>query len=468
MASAADTFESQRHPDARRVHGNRPAHTRRRIFAAAGTAGAALLSACGGPGGADTTTKSAAPANIRLSVWADVQDLTVYTAMIGDFQSAHPTIKVEGEQYIGAGVNYYDKMQTLYAAGEAADVNYFQGWFWQPYVSQGLLLALDPLLSKDKPMQRVVPSHYEAQSKLRGKTYLLTSDTGPMVIFYNKDLFDRAGVPYPKEGWTVDDLVDKARKLTRQDGGQQFWGYQANGGYLRNFPWIRLNGAREWDSIVEPKKSQWDHPNVAKEVQLQLGDLINRFRVAPPRLNAPAEQNHIQFGFAAMKMEGPWFLPQMWGPIARRDGGLQYDVAPMPKGTQQHAIHLQHGHTINAKTKRPDAAWDFVKWVASDPGQRRIAEGGRMCNLAENNEKVWGPIASKQYNFKNLPAFLQTQKTGSINVVGGVSEAQITRDGGLGDAINDVMDGKATAQAALATAHPKIQALLNEYWARNK
>ncbi|HEX2185755.1 MAG TPA: extracellular solute-binding protein, partial [Chloroflexota bacterium] len=340
-----------------------PATRRRRLLALAGVVTTATatgpFAACtpGSTGGAGQGGQPAAgPANLRLSVWADVQDWDVYTAIITDFQQAHPAIKVEGEQYTGPGVSYYDKMQTLFAAGEAADVNYVQGWIWQPYALQGLLLPLDPFLGRDRAMQRVVPPNYEPQSKLRGKTYMLTSDTGPMVIFYNKEHFDRAGVPYPADGWTVDELVDRARKLTRQDGGQQFWGYQVNGGYLRNFPWIRLNGAREWDRIAEPKKSQWDNANVAKELQLQLGDLINRFRVAPPRLNAPPEQNHIQFGFAAMKMEGPWFLPQMWGPKARREGGIQYDVAPMPKGTEQHAVHLQHGHTINVATRRQDAA----------------------------------------------------------------------------------------------------------------
>jgi multiple sugar transport system substrate-binding protein len=442
---------------------------RQQIANGVALAGSGLLSACStrsGGSAAQSGQQSAAPATLRLSVWADVQDWDVYTNIINDFQKERASITVTGEQYTGQGVSYYDKMQTLFAADDAADVNYFQGWFWQPYALQGLLLALDPLLAKERAMQRVVPSNYEAQSKLRGKTYMLTADTGPMVMFYNKELFDRAGVPYPKDGWTLDDFLDKARKLTRQDAGVQYWGYQANGGYLRNFPWIRLNGGREWDSIAEPKRSRWGDPNVATEVQLQLGDLINRFRVAPPRTGVPAEQNHLQFGFAAMKMEGPWFLPQMWGSKARREGGLQYDVVTMPRGKEQHAVHLQHGHIINAKTKYQDAAWAFTQWIASDQGQRRIAEGGRMCNLAENNEKLWGPIASKEYNFKNIQAFLQTQKMGSINVVGGVSEAQITRDGGLGDAINNIMDGKATAKEALAIAHPKIQALLDEYWAR--
>jgi len=441
--------------------------TRRRLVAGSAIGAAGILARCGSSEAGQPRTTGAAPAEIRLSIWADVQDWDVYGAMIDDFQKAHPNIRVNGEQYKGAGVNYYEKMQTLYVGDDAADVNYFQGWYWQPYSMKNLLLPLDSLMGKDKAMQRVVPPNYESMSKFRGKTYMLTADTGPMVIFYNKDLFDKAGVPYPKEGWTLDDMVDKARKLTRQDGQTQFWGYQVNGGYLRNFPWMRLNGAREWDRTVEPKKSQWDSPGVAKELQLQLVDLINRYRVAPAR-TAPAETNQIQYGFAAMKMEGPWFLPQMWGKLAKREGGLQYDVAVMPKGTEQHAVHLQHGHTINAKTKHQDAAWEFVKWVASEQGQRRIAEGGRMCNLAENNEKIWGPIASKDYNFKNIQAFLQTQKFGSINLIGGVSEDDITRaDGaGLGQAINDMLDGKVTAKEALAVVSPKIQSMLDTFWAR--
>jgi multiple sugar transport system substrate-binding protein len=446
------------------------ASTRRRLLTGTGALlTASTLAQCGPADLQGQPAKtSAAPVELRLSVWADVQDWDVYTAMIDDFQKAHPNIRIAGEQYKGAGVNYYEKMQTLFVADEAADVNYFQGWIWQPYSLKGLLLALDPFIGKDRAMQRVVPANYEAQSKFRAKTYMLTSDTGPMVIYYNKELFDRSGVPYPKDGWTLDDMVERTRRLTRQDGGVQYWGYQVNGGYLRNFPWMRLNGGREWDRIAEPRRSQWDSPGVAKELQLQLGDLINRYRVAPPRTGVTAEQNHIQFGFAAMKMEGPWFLPQMWGRNARREGGLQYDVAPMPKGTEQHAVHLQHGHTVNAKTKHQDAAWELLRWVASDQGQRRIAEGGRMCNLPENNEKLWGPIASKEYNFANIQAFLQTQKMGSINLVGGVSEADLTRaDGaGLGQAINDIMDGVVTAREALAVVSPKIQAMLDSYWAQ--
>jgi multiple sugar transport system substrate-binding protein len=358
-------------------------------------------------------------------------------------------------------------MQTLFAGGTAADLNYFQGWLWHPWAIGGLLVPFDQLLAKDKAMQAVVPPNYEAQSKVRGKTYMLTADTGSLPIFYNKELFDRFGVPYPKDTWTLAEFEETARKLARKDGDTQYWGYQPNAGYSRNFPWMRLNGAREWDNIVEPKKSLWDSPGVVQEVQRQLGDMINRLHASPPR-TAPAAQNHIQYGFSAMKVEGPWFLPQMWGPKAVREGGIQYDVVAMPKGTEQYARHNQHGHTLNAASKFPDASWTLLRFIASDKGQRRIAEGGRMCNLPENNEKLWGPFATKTYNFKNVGAFLQMQRIGSVSVTGGVSETQIERDSGLGTALNDIMDGKTGAKEALAVVSPKIQVLLDDYWRQQK
>jgi multiple sugar transport system substrate-binding protein len=441
-----------------------PQPTRRSFLTWAGIAPAvSILTGCRAGAPERQAPDERGPVEIRLSVWGDVPDKDIYWNMADDFHAQQQKARVAPEQYLGQ--SYYEKLQTLLAGGQAPDVMYFQGWIWQPYVLQGVLLALDSYLSRDKSMQRVVPPGYEAQSKFRGKPYMLTADTGPMVIFYNKELFDRAGVPYPKEGWTLDDLVETARRLTFKEGDTQYWGYQVNGGYLRNFPWMRLNGAREWDRIEEPKKAFWDSAGIVKELQLQLVDLINRYRYAPPR-TAQTEQNHIQFGYAAMKMEGPWFLPQMWGPKARREGGINFDVAPMPRGTEQHAVHLQHGHVVNAATRYADAAWTFLQHVASDQGQQRVAEFGRCCNLPETTERIWGPVASRTFNFKNVAAFLHAQRIGSINVTGGVSEAEILRDAELGPALNDMMDGKIGAKDALTAVQPKIQRLLDEYWAR--
>src|SRR5688500_1318952 len=74
--------------------------TRRRILAAGATlTGTGLVAACGGAGGGESppSGKTAGPASIRLSVWSDVQDWDVYTAILNDFKAAQPAITVTGE-----------------------------------------------------------------------------------------------------------------------------------------------------------------------------------------------------------------------------------------------------------------------------------------------------------------------------------------------------------------------------------
>src|SRR3954452_25130705 len=95
-------------------HSSTSAHTaatRRGLLAGSAPAVVGLLARCGSPEPAQPSTASAAPAEIRLSVWADVQDWDVYSAIIDDFQKAHPNVKVAGEQYKGTasapGGNYY-------------------------------------------------------------------------------------------------------------------------------------------------------------------------------------------------------------------------------------------------------------------------------------------------------------------------------------------------------------------------
>ena len=108
----------------------------------------------------------------------------------------------------------------------------------------------------------------------------------------------------------------------------------------------------------------------------------------------------IQNGLVAMKYEGPWFMPQMVGKIAAKKGGVPFDVVSMHRDKEWHAARLVHGHTIAAQSKNPEAAWEFLKHVWSDQGQRRIAEGGRTCNNTAAIQKIWIPIAGKAFGFK--------------------------------------------------------------------
>jgi hypothetical protein len=106
-----------------------------------------------------------------------------------------------------------------------------------------------------------------------------------------------------------------------------------------------------------------------------------------------------------------------------------------------------------------------MKWIAGDQGQKRIAEGGRMCNVPDMNRKFWLPEVKGKYNVANADAFLKAIEGATINLVGEVTENVINRDAGLAAAITSIRDGKATAREAFEQVQPRIQQLLDQYWA---
>jgi multiple sugar transport system substrate-binding protein len=452
----------------------------RRGFVAAGGAGLALLGAACGQGAAPSAApaqpggpKRSATYTVRVQVWGDIQDRDVYENILADFNAAHPDVQIENDHQAAAGPGvpgYYDKFAANLAAGTAADLAYFQGWVWQEYAGKGALQPLDELASRDK-WSTPWPNDeaYDLQTRFRGKRYMSPSNTGTMIMYYVKEYFDKAGIPYPKEGWTYTEFQDLNRRLTRQLDGRQVYAYQWNTGYLRNTPWWRMNNHLEWDRIAEPKKAAWNAGPVIEAYQYQLYDSQYKLQISPTQqmLDADPNYNRLEFGGVAMKVEGPWFLPRMWGPQAKREGGTAYDVQLLPRSKAAKTPHMNliEGQAMTKQSKDKEAAWDVMKWIAGEKGQQRIAEGGRMNNVPEMIRTFWLPSVRQKYNVANAEAFLKAVDGASINLVAEVTENVINRDAGLAQALTDVRDGKVTPKDALDTTQPKIQQVLDTYWA---
>lgn len=415
----------------------------------------------------------APPVTVKVQVWDDIQDKDVYDAIATDYAGAHPNVKVLNDHQIVApgAPGYYPKFEAGVAAGTAADLVYFQGWQWQSYAVAGALQELDDRAARDKwTLPWPADEAYELQTKFRAKRYLSPSNIGTMVMFYAKEHFDRAGVAYPKPEWTYAEFQETARKVTRTGDGGPVYGYQWNPGYLRNTPWWRMHGRVEWDRIAEPKQANWTATEIVEALQYQIIDSQYSLKISPTQatLEQNQEANRLEFGNVAMKVEGPWFLPRMWGAKAKRAGGTAYDVQVLPTGRSGKKVHLNlvEGQVMTKASKVQDAAWGVMKWIAGDEGQKRVAEGGRMCNVPETNRRFWLPLASQRYNVANAEAFLKAIEGATINLVGAVTESVLDRDATLNQTLDRMRYGQLTAKDALEALQPKIQATLDAWWAK--
>lgn len=193
----------------------------------------AALAACGraAGGGGDHTV-------LEYANWADYLEADLETRVLAGFERAHPGITVQ-QQSAGAGqAEYRERILTSMVGGRPPDVFLLDNIDVPAFANRGVLLDLAPYLAR----LGVEPARYDSTVLAifrRGPAiYALPKGYSPMLVVYNEDLFDRAGIPYPTDDWTWDDFVRIAKALTRDtdgDGRVDQWGTAYD---RRDFVWI--------------------------------------------------------------------------------------------------------------------------------------------------------------------------------------------------------------------------------------
>ncbi|MBI3960649.1 MAG: extracellular solute-binding protein [Chloroflexi bacterium] len=438
-----------------------------------------IVAACAAPaapgapaaGGEPAAAPAAAPQEIRISAWGDTTDKTVYESIVDNFGKTHAGMRAIVEQYPGG---YYDKIQANFAGGTSADVLYFQGWSWQPFADKDQLMSLDEFVARDSYASAWpdIPN-YTDNTTWHGQRYMTVADTGSVVMLYNKDLFDKAEIAYPTKDWTYADFQYAVEKTSAEEGDVKYYGYAQAGGwngtYLRSLHWMRMNGVLEWDTIVEPKESKWMQEEILAGLQYTVVDTIaNGYCPSPATMQGGGVS--LATGRVAMVMEGPWYLAQLFGPDAAVDGGVKFDAVEPPVGStgKDETIAEVHGHVVAKSSTVADAAWELLKDIMSEEGQKRIAEGGRMCSTPEYIESLWVPVAQKRFNFENAKAYADSMRTGRNPIISGAGsnyDAVAGPSTPLQVAWDAMLNGT-SAQDAIGEAQPLLQKILDDYWAK--
>jgi multiple sugar transport system substrate-binding protein len=179
-----------------------------------------LLTACGGK--TDTSGKAA----INMMMWGDPAELDVWNQIVADFESANPDIAVSVE--VSDWDSYWTKLKTLLAANTPPDIFAIDAPYYLDYQSKGVLRNLQSYIDADPSVfDGIYPQTLQAYQTADGY-FGIPRDFQTIVLFYNKDMFDAAGLAYPTADWTWDDLRAAAQTLTvdnNSDGTTDQYGY---------------------------------------------------------------------------------------------------------------------------------------------------------------------------------------------------------------------------------------------------
>lgn len=307
------------------------------------------------------------PVTIRLMAWGNPTEVEARQATIEMFHEAHPNIRVD---FMHTPEDYMVKLQTMLAGGDYPDVIFLGNGDVLPFVTRGQLLGLNDLIARDSVDTSDIFPRILSLYNVEGQQYGFPVDAPNQQLFYNKTMFDEAGVEYPSsdwadESWTWDAFLEKAVALT--DRSQNRWGFQVLPGFRAWWIWVTANGGSFFNA--DGTACVLNEPPAVEALQF-LADLIHVHQVAPP-LDVASEMGGatlFQSGITAMETWWP-AIGYMRTNIADK---FEWDVAPHPAGAAgKSTAGGGTGHTISAHSAHPEEAWEFLKFVISQPTVER-------------------------------------------------------------------------------------------------
>lgn len=281
-----------------------------------------------------------------------------------DFMQRHPNIQVTAENTPWG--EFLTKYLTQAAAGTLPDIIYLQFAWAQKWIQQGSLIALDDHIKqqKDFNIEDFTPPSMVSY-KYKNQLYVIPYDEGPGLIYVNKDMFKKYGADLPKPGWTMDDFLATAKKITQGDGPTKTFGFNGlprpDDGGMQTFGLFPF-GAR----FMNEEKTQCliDSPDAVKAMQWWW-DWYFVHKVVP----SPADLQTVQgdpftFGKIGMMYTGTWGTPPL-----RKDAKFDWDVYEFPKGPVKHSTFSEgSGYAITKLSKQQDVAWIYLNDFLSTPG----------------------------------------------------------------------------------------------------
>jgi multiple sugar transport system substrate-binding protein len=344
----------------------------------------ALASGCGG-GSAEEGSGS-----IRFLVFGDPPELAAYRTLIRSFEAAEPEIDVE---LIEASdrEDLIARLSTSLAGGSPPDLFLMNYRFYGQFAARGVLEPLAPYVegSDAFELDDFYPQAVDA-FRWNDEVTCLPQNISSLVVYYNRDLFKRFGVPVPKNGMQWSNFVFLASQMTRDANGQpvvgadpdlprpntaqaEIYGLGVEPSIIRLAPFVWSVGGEVVDDEEEPTRFTLDTPE-AKHAIEQFFQLRTLHGVVPTDQEVEAEDDESRFanGRLAMLLGSRRSVPTF-----REAAKFDWDIVSLPVFQEPAGILHSDAYCLTKASGSKDAAWRFVEYALGPEGAPVVARTGR-------------------------------------------------------------------------------------------
>lgn len=319
----------------------------------------------------ETPAASGEQVTIKVAHWDSYTEPSTQMLVDG-FEAANPNIKVELID-IASG-EYSNKLTVMLNGGNDLDVVWVKDPDNTPSIAErGQLEDLTPYIEKDGV--DIAAMNGSDALKLDGKQVALSVSTGFYVLYYNKDIFDAAGVDYPGNDMTWTEFEELAKKVTSGEGNDKKYGALFHTWQACVQNWAVQDGKH---TILD---TDYSFMKPYYEMALRMQDEGTVMDYSTLKTGNIHYSSVFMEGQCAMMPMGSWFMSTMIEKTKAGETSVNWGVATLP-----HPDGVEAGWTVgsttpmgvSASSKNKDAAWEFVKYCSGEEGAKIYADCGMI------------------------------------------------------------------------------------------
>lgn len=446
---------------------------RRTFIATAALAATTLLAACGSStsGGGSSTTSAPQPAGsqsgngsaagttgtgesnlsgeISFAAWGDPQ---IPQAVADAFMKEHPGTKVTVQ--VSPWGQYWTKLQTSAAAGNAADVFMMTPANFPLYADNGQLMPVD---EQGGPAAAIDGAEYPKALvdayRWNDKQYGYPKDFDTIAVFYNKKLFTDAGVTAPTDAWTWEQMVKDAQTISDKNKGKNIYGISAALWDQGNFnPTVYANGG-SFISADMKSADGFTKPETVEGVQMWTDLIKSGASPTMKQMTDTQAGDWFKSGRVAI-MWGGSFSVNEYGTAPALKGNLGVVEIPLLKGKRVSMINGL-APMVYAKTKNKDLAAAFAAFVEGPQAQKIWAK--EVIPSLKQVQPAW--VDNQKALGIDVTPFLRASEYAQIMPRSKNTDAWTTKNY---DIFTKIWDGTLGVADGLKQAQDSTQELLNK------
>lgn len=278
------------------------------------------------------------------------------------FESSQSNVKVNIET---VGYNdYFTQLQTRIAGKTASDAFELNYENFVTYAKKNAIAEIDPMIQSSGFDTSVLNQNALKAFNVDNKQYGLPASFSVVLLFYNKDLFDKAGVAYPTKDWKWEDEQKAAEKIRAL--GKDIYGIYQPVTFNELYKVVKQNGGNLFNDDMT--KFTINTPQNIEAVQFMV-DRINESNVMPTQaqMSGMGDWDLFKSGRLGMLITGVWAIPDF-----AQNVDFNWDVEVEPGNVQKATHFFSNGLVINKDSKNQEAAFEWIKFMSASKDAAKI------------------------------------------------------------------------------------------------